>query len=233
MCHVEAWNVSRSFQRVYASTAKIGLEKKSARTVSKGLKEALQNRDIVFYQSPPAAERMFFFMYISAGVQLFFWGNLASLSYDNYSKKERTVDTQSFPTISDAEDAPYVLAPLGQRIAISASLVAVGLGIAGAMCTYPWRYIERMILLKGASRIRLVTHARFLPSQKIKEYPLERLYSKQMVHTGLGKTGTDALGKSTSSQIILRVQGERMGYTMDRHGKFTDSMLFDKLFYQS
>ncbi|KAF7729315.1 hypothetical protein EC973_004571 [Apophysomyces ossiformis] len=214
-------NAARAAQRGYASAAKTGLEKKSARSVSKAFKEALQSRDIVFYQGPPAAERMYFYMYISAGVQLFFWGNLASLAYDNYSKKE-----------SDAEDAPYVLAPLGQRIAISASLVAVGLGIAGAMCAYPWRCIDRMILLKGGSRVRLITHARFIPSQKIKEYPLEQLYSKQMVHTGLGTTGTDPLSKSVSTQTILRARGERMGYIMDRKGKFADSMLFDKLYYQ-
>lgn len=54
---------------------------------------------------------------------------MASLAYVTYSKKE-----------SDAEDAPVVLAPKGQRMAIAAGLVSIGVGIAAVMCTYPWRY---------------------------------------------------------------------------------------------
>lgn len=42
--------------------------------------------------------------------------------------------------LSDAEDAPYVLAPKGQRLGIASGLVAVGVGISAAMCLYPWRW---------------------------------------------------------------------------------------------
>ncbi|ORZ00182.1 hypothetical protein BCR43DRAFT_433914 [Syncephalastrum racemosum] len=79
----------------------------------KHLQKALQGRDVVFYTAPDGVKRTFTFMYISAGVQLLF---------------------------CDEEDAPVVLAPQGQRAAIAASLVAVGVGISSLMCLYPFRY---------------------------------------------------------------------------------------------
>lgn len=52
---------------------------------------------------------------------------------------------------------------------------------------YSNRYIDKLILLRGANRVRLVTHARMIESHKIKEYPIDQLYCKQKVLTGLGK----------------------------------------------
>ena len=40
---------------------------------------------------------------------------------------------------SEEEDAPFVLAPKGQRMAIAGGLMGIGLGIATVMCMYPWR----------------------------------------------------------------------------------------------
>lgn len=94
-------------------------------------------------------------------------------------------------------------------MAIAAGLVSIGVGIAAVMCTYPWRYnkllflvtictagmnsysrfdryIDKLVLLRGGNIVRLVTHARFANSHKIKEYPIDRLYCKQQVHTGIG-----------------------------------------------
>ncbi|KAI8342942.1 transmembrane protein 223-domain-containing protein [Chlamydoabsidia padenii] len=192
----------------------------SAQSDVKQLLKTLQSHNVVFYQAPPNVGRTFFFMYISAGVQLLFWGNLASLAYVTYSQPEST-----------DEDAAMVLAPQGKRALVAGGLVAIGLGVAAAMCTYPWRYIDRMILLKGGERVQLITHAKWIKSHQVKTYPVERLYCKQKVFTGLGSSGTDPLGTTTSSHIFLRARGEKMGYMLDRKGKFTDSKIFDGLWY--
>ncbi|KAI9268267.1 transmembrane protein 223-domain-containing protein [Phascolomyces articulosus] len=214
---------SRSFTRNttrFASTETTAFDRKSIQYAGKQIKQQLKGRDVVFYQAPEGVKRMFMFMYISAGVQLMFWGNLASLAYVSYTKKE-----------SDAEDAPIVLAPKGQRMAIAGGMISIGIGIATVMCLYPWRYIDKLILLRGANRVKLVTHARFIDSHKYKEYPIDQLYCKQKVFTGLGPSGKDPLGKTNSSHIFLRAQGERMAYMLDRKGKFTDVKLFDGLWY--
>lgn len=200
-------------------STKTALDKQSIQFTSKHLKQALEKKDVVFYQAPSGVGRMFMWMYISAGVQLMFWGNLASLAYVAYAVKE-----------SDEEDAPVVLAPQSKRVAISAGLVSVGLGIATVMCLYPWRYVDKLVLLKGARTARLVTHARFIQSHKVKEYPIEQLYCKQKVFTGVGIKGTDVLGtKASSSHVFLNARGEKMAYMLDRKGNFMDSKLFDGL----
>ncbi|KAI8072230.1 uncharacterized protein B0P05DRAFT_588916 [Gilbertella persicaria] len=116
-------------QRSFYSTQtfKSALDKKSIQFTSKHLKQALDRKDVVFYEAPRGVKRTFFWMYISAGVQLLFWGNLANLAYVSYAVKEN-------------EDAPAVLAPQGKRLAIAGGLVAAGVGIASFMCLYPWRY---------------------------------------------------------------------------------------------
>ncbi|ORX42507.1 hypothetical protein DM01DRAFT_319094 [Hesseltinella vesiculosa] len=99
-----------SASRRQASTTAFG--KKSVQFEAKQLIKALQRKDVVFYEAPKGASRTLNLMYICAGVQLLFW---------------------------DEENAPMVLAPQGKRLAISGGLVVVGLGIATALCTYPWR----------------------------------------------------------------------------------------------
>ncbi|KAH8554970.1 hypothetical protein BGW37DRAFT_420349, partial [Umbelopsis sp. PMI_123] len=79
---------------------------------TKQVRQQLQNKDVILYEAPSSVHRTFFFMYISAGVQLLF---------------------------CDEEDAPYVLAPKPQRLGIASGLVAIGVGISAAMCLYPWR----------------------------------------------------------------------------------------------
>ncbi|KAI8883582.1 hypothetical protein K501DRAFT_249412 [Backusella circina FSU 941] len=202
--------------RTYATSV---FDKKSIQFTSKHIKQALNQKDIVFYQAPAGAKRTFTFMYISAGVQLLFWGNLGSLAYVSYTKQE-------------SEDGPYVLAPQGQRMAIAGGLVAVGVAIATVMCIYPWRYIDKVVLLKGAEQVRLITHARVFQSHKIREYPIERLYCKQKLFTGVGKTGTEPVGtKANSSHIFLNAEGEKIAYMLDRKGQFMDTKLFDGLWY--
>lgn len=94
------------------------------------------------------------------------------------------------------------------------------------------RYIDKLILLKGADKVRLVTHARLIKSHQFKEYPIEQLYCKQKVFTGVGKTGNDAVGtKANTSHIFLGAKGEKMAYMLDRRGSFMDSKLFDGLWY--
>lgn len=96
-----------------------------------------------------------------------------------------------FFCFSDELDAPMVLAPQGQRVAVAGGLVAVGLGVAAAMCTYPWRYIDKLILLKGGERVKLITHAKWIKSHQVKTYPLENIRCKQKVFTGVGKIEND------------------------------------------
>ncbi|KAI8089630.1 uncharacterized protein BX664DRAFT_262008 [Halteromyces radiatus] len=106
-------NIGTLFSCRPASTM-TNFDKKSLQSGARQLLKTLQSRDVIFYQAPPNVNRTFFFMYISAGVQLLFWGNLA-------------------------KNAPMILAPQGKRMVIAGGLVTVGLGVAAAMCTYPWR----------------------------------------------------------------------------------------------
>jgi hypothetical protein len=150
-------------------------------------------------------------------------GNLASLAYVAYTVKD-----------GEEEDAPVVLAPQGQRMAIAGGLVTVGVAVASLMCLYPWRYVDKIILLKGANTVKLVTHARVLKSHQFKEYPIDNLYCKQKVFTGVGKTGTDNIGtKANSSHIFLAAKGEKMAYMLDRKGSFMDSKLFDGIWFNA
>jgi hypothetical protein len=98
--------------------------------------------------------------------------------------------------------------------------------------TLLFRYIDKLILLKEAQTVKLVTHARVFKSHQFKEYPIEQLYCKQKVFTGVGKNGTDAVGvKANSSHIFLGAKGEKMAYMLDRKGSFMDSKLFDGLWF--
>ncbi|KAI9281149.1 hypothetical protein BY458DRAFT_531627 [Sporodiniella umbellata] len=114
ICRIQPMNQStKSFFRcVQPYSTKTVFDKQSIQFTSKHLKQALEKKDVVFYQAPAGVKRTFMWMYISAGVQLMFW---------------------------EEEDAPVVLAPQGRRIAIAAGLVSVGVGIATVMCLYPWR----------------------------------------------------------------------------------------------
>ncbi|KAI9010443.1 hypothetical protein CLU79DRAFT_710364 [Phycomyces nitens] len=99
--------------RTYAKPAtKSAFDTKALQYSSKNIRHALETGDVVFYTAPPGVSRTFFYVYVSAGVQLLF---------------------------CDAEDAPIVLAPQGQRMAIAGGLMALGIGIASIMFTYPWR----------------------------------------------------------------------------------------------
>lgn len=91
------------------------------------------------------------------------------------------------------------------------------------------------MLLKGGQRVQLVTHAlKYFRSHKLREYPIDQLYCKQKVFTGVGKTGNDAIGtKANSSHIFLRAQNEKIAYMLDRKGSFMDSKLFDGLWYDT
>ncbi|KAI7852593.1 hypothetical protein BDC45DRAFT_443688, partial [Circinella umbellata] len=93
-------------------SSETAFDRKSIQYAGKQIKQTLKGRDVVFYQAPEGVKRMFLFMYISAGVQLMF---------------------------CDAEDAPIVLAPKSQRMAIAGGMVSIGIGIAAVMCLYPWR----------------------------------------------------------------------------------------------
>ncbi|KAI7894856.1 transmembrane protein 223-domain-containing protein [Mucor mucedo] len=203
------------------NSLKSAFDKKSIQFTSKQLKQALDQKDVVFYQAPSGVGRTFMWLYISAGVQLMFWGNLASLAYVAYTTTE-----------GEGENEAVVLAPKTQRIAIASGLISVGVAVATLMCLYPWRYIDKLILLKGAQTVKLVTHARLIKSHQFKEYPIDQLYCKQKVFTGVGKNGTDVVGtKANSSHIFLGAKGEKMAYMLDRKGTFMDSKLFDGLWY--
>ncbi|KAI8075108.1 transmembrane protein 223-domain-containing protein [Gongronella butleri] len=225
------WQSSRSFfckrglslslaPRSTRPASNVAFSKKSVQFEAKQLLKALQRQDVVFYEAPKGAKRTFTLMYVCSAVQLMFWGNLASLAYVTYSKPE-----------SDEPDAPNVLAPKGQRMAIAGGLVLLGVGVATAMCLYPWRYVDKLILMKGAEQVKLVTHAKWIKSHQVKTFPIDHLSCQQKVFTGAGAVGTDALGKTTSSHIFLRSKGQRMGFMLDRKGKFMDSKLFDGLWY--
>lgn len=55
------------------ASLKSALDKKSIQFTSKQLKQALEQKDVVFYQAPAGIDRTFMWLYISAGVQLMFW----------------------------------------------------------------------------------------------------------------------------------------------------------------
>ena len=55
------------------SSLKTALDKKSIQFTSKQLKQALEHKDVVFYEAPAGVGKRFMWLYVSAGVQLMFW----------------------------------------------------------------------------------------------------------------------------------------------------------------
>lgn len=72
--------------RLYGTqnSLKSALDKKSIQFTSKQLRQALEQKDVVFYQAPAGVGRTFMWMYISAGVQLMFW-YLCICSYTSHT----------------------------------------------------------------------------------------------------------------------------------------------------
>ncbi|OZJ03010.1 hypothetical protein BZG36_03970 [Bifiguratus adelaidae] len=213
------WTIQHAFARSLSTRpATKATERVSVSTAIKSLKQKLQHKDVEFYQAPASARRTFVLLYVAAGVQILFWGNLGSLAYVSYAEKKK----------DGAEDAQPTLASKPKRMAVAGALIGVGTMIAGAMCIYPWRYVRRITLLRGGNSLRLQTYG--WGKNSTRELPVDTVYAKQKIYTGIGPKGTDALG-SSASQLYLRIQSERLAYILDRKGKYLDPRVFDGVFY--
>lgn len=67
-----AWTLACAPQGIRFASSTV-FDRKALQHNSKHIKQALQGRDVVFYQAPNGVNRTFRLLYISAGVQLLFW----------------------------------------------------------------------------------------------------------------------------------------------------------------
>ncbi|KAL1917777.1 uncharacterized protein VTP21DRAFT_3611 [Calcarisporiella thermophila] len=185
-------------------------------SIVKNLKTTLAQRDVLFYEAPQSSHRIITILYLSAGVQLVFWGNISNLMYLTYGEKK-----------SD-EGNEASLAPKSKRLAISLGLFTIGLLVSGVMCAYPWRYVSKLTLLKGGKNIRVQT-ASWYPRFS-RDYHIDDLMCKQKLFTGRGERGTETL--SSSSHIFINAKNEKLAYVLDRRGTFSEPRIFDALLHK-
>ncbi|KAI9594274.1 hypothetical protein BDF19DRAFT_423696 [Syncephalis fuscata] len=123
-----------------------------------------------------------------------------------------------------------VLAPLWQRAAVAIGLTVAGCGISASLLAYATRYVTRLQLTHRGDVFRVETAGLRLLS-KPRELPVSRVIVRERVWTG---QGNDGVTKTASSPFIsLRVEGEYMGYIMDRNsGKFSYPQALDALIYR-
>ncbi|RUO96236.1 hypothetical protein BC936DRAFT_142367 [Jimgerdemannia flammicorona] len=108
------------------------------------LTHKLAQHDVIIYKQAENARKMFKLLYLSAFLQLVFWGNLADLAQyfmvERLDNNTATTSTENpAPTENLSSPSDFQLAPKFQRLAIGAGFATVGIAAAGAMCMYPWR----------------------------------------------------------------------------------------------
>ncbi|ORZ22677.1 hypothetical protein BCR41DRAFT_369032 [Lobosporangium transversale] len=112
---------------------------------SRNLAEMCTKQDVVFYEPPPTIKKTFMLAYITAGLQMIFWGNVAQYAFTHYTDNPIFSATQPpppplpLPGTEGVESTDLPLAPLRKRIIISAGLVGTGFVIAFGICAVPWR----------------------------------------------------------------------------------------------
>ncbi|KAJ2854259.1 hypothetical protein GGI22_004555 [Coemansia erecta] len=151
-----------------------------------------------------------------AGGQLLLWINFADF-YWRFSLEEDKETGQMKPLAT------------WKRLCLSAVAVVAGLAIGGGILHYISRSVARMQILNGKT-VRLDVFRASGRGTVCKQYPLESVYSRDTLYTGLGPAG---LTKSTSSQYSLQTSGTRYAYILSRTGRFQDPKLFDLLFHRA
>ncbi|KAF9911787.1 hypothetical protein BX616_010482, partial [Lobosporangium transversale] len=181
----------------------------------------LNGRDVVFYEPPPTIKKTFMLAYITAGLQMIFWGNVAQYAFTHYTDNPIFSATQPpppplpLPGTEGVESTDLPLAPLRKRIIISAGLVGTGF----------------LTLLRGGTQIRIETGRKF-PKGYHRIYPIQDMQCRQQLLTNVGPQGTSPAKEGSSAHIMLGSKKERMSFFIDRRGWFKDPALWDKIFHK-
>ncbi|KAI1304670.1 hypothetical protein EDD11_005070 [Mortierella claussenii] len=204
---------------------------------SRTLADMCAKQDVTFYLPPPTLNKTFMLAYVTAGLQLVFWGNVAQYAFTHYTDNPIFSPTQPpppplpLPGTEGIESTEVPLAPLRKRIIISAGLVGTGLVIALGICAIPWRYVTKMTLLRGGTQVRIETGRKF-PKGYYRIYPIQDMQCRQQLVTNVGPQGTMPVKQGSSAHIMIGSRMERMAFFVDRRGSFKDPAMWDKVFYR-
>ncbi|KAF9357834.1 hypothetical protein BGX26_002993 [Mortierella sp. AD094] len=209
----------------------------SSTNFSRTLAELCARQDVPFYLPPPTLNKTFTLAYLTAGLQLLFWGNIAQYAFTHYTDNPIFSSTQPpppplpLPGTEGIESTDVPLAPLRKRIIISAGLVGTGVVIAFGICAIPWRYVTKLTLLRGGTQVRIDTGRKF-PRGYHRIYPIQDMQCRQQLVTGVGPQGTSPVKQGSSVHIMLGSKKERMSFFVDRRGSFKDPTLWDSIFHR-
>ncbi|KAI8056671.1 hypothetical protein BDF22DRAFT_652782 [Syncephalis plumigaleata] len=192
----------------------------------------------VFYEW--SNKRITRLIHAAAFFQLLLWLNGAWLAIDYLTRSEATtpsnseVDTSSIEASSvhqvNNESSDRVLAPFWRRAAVATGLTVLGCGISASLVLYASRFVTRLQLLSRGDVFRLETGG--IPwLSKPRQFSVSNVMLRERIWTGQGDNGITKIGSSPF--LSLRVQGENMGYIMDRSvGRFSNPRALDALIYR-
>ncbi|KAF8940954.1 hypothetical protein EDD21DRAFT_372714 [Dissophora ornata] len=209
----------------------------SATNFSRTLADMCTKQDVLFYEPPATLHKTFLLAYVTAGLQLVFWGNVAQYAFTHYTDNPIFMATQPqppalpLPGTEGIESTEVPLAPLRKRIIISAGLIGTGIVIAFGICAIPWRYVTKLTFLRGGTQVRIETGRKF-PSGYHRVYPIQDMQCRQQLVTNVGPQGTSPVKEGSSAHIMLGSKKERMAFFVDRRGTFKDAPLWDKVFHR-
>ncbi|KAF9581767.1 hypothetical protein BGW38_001102 [Lunasporangiospora selenospora] len=204
---------------------------------SRQLAEMCAKGDVIMYEPPENLRKTFLLAYATAGLQMVFWCNVAQYAFTHYTDNPLFSTTQPpppplpLPGTEGIESKELPLAPLHKRVIISVGLIGTGLVIAFGICAIPWRYVTKLTMLQGGTRIMIETGRKF-PKGYHRVYPIQNMQCRQQLMTGVGPRGLSPVKEGSSTHIMLGSKKERMAFFVDRRGSFKDASLWDKLFYR-
>ncbi|RKP25417.1 hypothetical protein SYNPS1DRAFT_28849 [Syncephalis pseudoplumigaleata] len=171
-------------------------------------------------------------VHAAAFFQLLLWLNGAWLAMD-YLTVAKTEETAPDDAAADARAdvaSERELAPLWRRAAVATGLTVLGCGISASLVLYASRFVTRLQLLNRGDLLRIETGGVSWLS-KPRQLPVSKAVLRERIWTGQGSGGVTRAGGSPF--ITLRVQGEYMGYIMDRStGRFAHPRALDALVYR-
>ncbi|KAI9146167.1 transmembrane protein 223-domain-containing protein [Paraphysoderma sedebokerense] len=174
----------------------------------------VRDSDYILYENHRPG--LFAFLYLGGAAQLFFWGTMSYFSYTKMVKPDSTESDEK-----QKESFPV-------RAGISVLSIAVGSVIVFAVHKYSKHYVSQITLLKGGNDIRIMNSALF--QNRPVTISRDKVWTSEEAFTGKGDNQAE---KAKSRNVILKVQGSRWGYAVDRSAKFNPNpRVFDSFLYK-
>ncbi|CAG8456071.1 3874_t:CDS:2 [Paraglomus occultum] len=204
-CFSTTWSKSRPFSSLTLQNEAV------LKRSLQNLRYRLKREDVVVYKAPESTNKFSWAFHGVAVVQFIFWTNIADLYWRLSLKNER--EPEKFE----------------KRLLYSGGMLLAGLVASASLILIPSRTITYIKVLKGGVRAEFETGRKLLPNKK-RIVPVKNLYLRQRLYTRQGETGYDKK-MSFAKPLLLREEGKRMPYFLDRSGEFYEPKAFDAIFW--